>query len=152
MSVIIINDFNLDIDFYELFDQVLRVSKKKLKKNEDYNLSVSLIDDHTIQKLNKEYRNIDKKTDVISFAMLDSEDIVKVEESSLDLGDIFISVETAQEQADNLNQSLKREILFLFIHGLLHLLGFDHQSKEEEQTMFKLQREILHEVLEKSPF
>ena len=101
--------------------------------------------------MNRDYRNIDKATDVISFAMLDSLDEVSHDDSDLDLGDIFISVQTASEQAKSLNQSVNREILFLFIHGLLHLLGYDHQNLEEETVMFNLQEEIIDEITKKNP-
>lgn len=147
MAVLINNEVEITYDFKDLFNQVVRVTYDKLNIKKAYDLSVNFIDDKTIQEINKNYRNIDKKTDVISFAMLDNLDIVSQDDSDLDLGDIFISVETAQEQALSLNQSIEREILFLFTHGLLHLLGYDHIKKSDEEVMFSLQEEIINEVI-----
>ena len=147
MGLIINNDVNLDYDYQTLFNQVIKITLTKLNIEKDYDMSVSFVDDKQIRVINRDYRQIDKKTDVISFAMLDSQDFVNQDNSDLDLGDIFISVETASEQAKALNQSLNREILFLFIHGLLHLLGYDHQNEEDEKLMFQLQEEILDEVI-----
>lgn len=149
MALLINNQVNLETNFQQLLDEVIIVTFKKLKIKQDYDLSVSFVDDKYIRHINKNYRNVDMATDVISFAMLDSQDIVSQDNSSFDLGDIFISVEMAIKQAANLNQSINREILFLFIHGLLHLLGYDHQSLEAEKVMFKLQEEILNEIIEK---
>ena len=146
MALIINNEANIEYDFNEIFNKVIEVTLQRLKIDKEYDMSVSFIDDKQIKEMNRDYRNIDKSTDVISFAMLDSQDIVNQDESDLDLGDIFISVETAKEQALRLNQSTNREILFLFIHGLLHLLGYDHLVLEDERVMFKLQEEILNEV------
>ncbi|NLC54970.1 MAG: rRNA maturation RNase YbeY [Erysipelothrix sp.] len=152
MALIINNDVNFDYDFKELFNEVIKITMLKLKLEQDYDLSVSFIDDKQIRVINRDYRHIDKSTDVISFAMLDSQDFVVQDNSDLDLGDIFISVETANKQAKALNQSVNREILFLFIHGLLHLLGYDHQKEEAEKVMIQLQEEILNEVIKKDYF
>ncbi len=151
MALLINNETNLEYDFQDLFDKAIEVTFNRLKINKNYDLSVSFIDDETIKTMNRDYRNIDKATDVISFAMLDSLDEVSHDDSDLDLGDIFISVQTASEQAKSLNQSVNREILFLFIHGLLHLLGYDHQNLEEETVMFNLQEEIIDEITKKNP-
>lgn len=150
MALLINNEANIDYNFQELFDKVILITFKKLNIKKDYDLSVSFIDDKTIRQINNDYRKIDKKTDVISFAMLDSKDIVSQDDSDLDLGDIFISFETAEVQAKSLNQSRNRELLFLFIHGLLHLLGYDHLELEDEREMFGLQEEIINEVIEKN--
>ena len=152
MALIINNDVNFDYDFKELFNEVIKITMLKLKLEQDYDLSVSFIDDKQIRVINRDYRHIDKSTDVISFAMLDSQDFVVQDNSDLDLGDIFISVETANKQAKALNQSVNREISFLFIHGLLHLLGYDHQKEEAEKVMIQLQEEILNEVIKKDYF
>ncbi len=151
MALLINNETDLNYDFQSVFDESIKITFDTLKVSKDYDLSVSFINDTTIKTMNRDYRNIDKATDVISFAMLDSLDEVNHDESGLDLGDIFISVETAAKQAKNLNQSLNREILFLFIHGLLHLLGYDHQNLEEEAAMFSLQEEIIDEIIKKNP-
>lgn len=93
-----------------------------------------------IQKLNKTYRNIDRVTDVISFALEDNLDI-KMEQRLL--GDIYICLDKALEQALEYNHSNNREISFLAVHGLLHLLGYDHIEKADEEKMFKRQEEVL---------
>ena len=105
--------------------------------------SVIIVDNKKIHEINKEYRNIDRETDVISFALEDDETIndspVRV------LGDIYISIDKAKSQADEYGHSLKRELCFLMTHGFLHLLGYDHMTKEDEDVMFPLQEAILEE-------
>jgi probable rRNA maturation factor len=130
--------YRIDFDLKDLLEYAL---KKLNIDNVEFN--VIFIDNNKIKEINKEYRNIDKETDVISFAF---EDIDKsMFEGKRLLGDIYISYEKSKEQAIEYNHSLKREISFLSIHGLLHLLGYDHMIKEEEIVMFKLQEDILNE-------
>lgn len=145
MSLIVNTEYELNVDMEVDFNELYLLLKNHLNLNTDYDLSVSLVSDEYIHTINKTYRNIDRVTDVISFAMLDNDDLVNFAASALDLGDIFISVETACRQAKSLNQSLEAELRFLFVHGLLHLLGYDHQTKDEEQIMFSLQRKIINE-------
>ena len=132
-------------DFYlELMD----VTFKKLNIKCDPIVSVSIVDNRYIHKINKKYRHIDRPTDVISFAFLDSEnnyDKVLFSPGPVVLGDIYISLEKAKEQAEEYGHSLHRELSFLFVHGLLHLLGYDHRNEEDEKEMFQLQEEILSE-------
>ena len=115
-----------------------------IKENlENCLFNIILVDNDYIHKLNKEYRGIDRVTDVISFALEDSQG-----EGKLDfrvLGDIYISVDKAKDQAKEYGHSFLRELSFLTIHGLLHLLGYDHMTKEEEEIMFKKQDELLNE-------
>ena len=103
--------------------------------------NVIIVDNDYIHKLNKEYRGIDRVTDVISFALEDNLDI-KYDDFRL-LGDIYISIDKARSQAIEYGHSFLRELCFLSIHGLLHLLGYDHMEKEDEKVMFGLQEEIL---------
>ena len=105
--------------------------------------SVIIVDNETIHKLNKEYRNIDRETDVISFALEDDKTISN--QNIRVLGDIYISIDKAKEQANEYKHSLKRELCFLMTHGFLHLLGYDHMTKEDEDIMFPLQEKILDE-------
>lgn len=116
------------------------VAKEKL---ENCLFNIILVDNDYIHKLNKEYRGIDRVTDVISFALEDSQDEVKLDFRVL--GDIYISVDKAKDQAKEYGHSFLRELSFLTIHGLLHLLGYDHMTKEEEEIMFKKQDELLNE-------
>ena len=103
--------------------------------------SIILVDDNKIHELNKNYRNIDRVTDVISFAFEDNYNINN--DNIRVLGDIYICIPQAKRQAESLNHSLEREVSFLTVHGLLHLLGYDHMNKEDEEKMFSLQRKIL---------
>lgn len=95
-----------------------------------------------IHRINKEYRNIDRPTDVISFALIDD----KEEKQTHEMGDIFICLDKAREQAKEYGHSIIREVAFLSVHGYLHLSGYDHQTKEEESIMFKKQDEILNKA------
>lgn len=105
--------------------------------------SVIIVDNDKIHQINKEYRNIDKETDVISFAL---EDDKTINDSPIRvLGDIYISIDKAKQQAKEYGHSLKRELCFLMTHGFLHLLGYDHMKKEDEEIMFPLQEKILDE-------
>ena len=105
--------------------------------------NIILVDNDYIHKLNKEYRNIDKETDVISFALEDNSDEVKLEFRVL--GDIYISVFKAKTQSVEYGHSFLRELAFLTVHGLLHLLGYDHMDKEAEKIMFQKQEQLLNE-------
>lgn len=116
-----------------------------LKLDKKYDFSIILVDSNTIQEINREYRKIDKVTDVISFASLDDESLMNMEES-VELGDIFINVQAIRDQAKDYGHSLKREFCFLVTHGILHLLGYDHLSVDDEKIMFDLQEEILNEI------
>ena len=99
----------------------------------------------TIKRINREYRNIDKVTDVISFALLDSGEDAEYEDE-IELGDIFINRDRVYAQAAEYGHSTKREFVFLFVHGLLHLLGYDHMEKEDERKMFALQKKIVGDL------
>ena len=105
--------------------------------------SVIIVDNKKIHEINKEYRNIDRETDVISFALEDDKNII--DSPVRVLGDIYISIDKAKEQANEYGHSLKRELCFLMTHGFLHLLGYDHMKKEDEDIMFPLQEKILNE-------
>lgn len=122
-----------------IFQEILKV----LDKQGDYSLSLSLVSADRIKEINNEYRNINAVTDVLSFEV-DYE--ILSDEIEIDLGDIFICLERASEQAIELKQSLDRELEFLFIHGVLHLFGYDHIEKEDEVLMLDLQRKIVNEI------
>lgn len=97
-------------------------------------VNLVLVDDAKIQKINREYRGKDMATDVISFAYLEQEEFI-AEAREVAAGDIFISIDTAQKQAAEKGHSLERELEILFVHGLLHLFGFDHNNDSEEEEM-----------------
>jgi probable rRNA maturation factor len=112
---------------------------KELVKEKEA-LSLLFVNDRAIRKINREFRQIDSPTDVLSFSVVKH----SPHPDNKLLGDIVISVETAQKQAKSLGHSLEREITFLLIHGVLHLLGWDHErSLQEAKKMYKIQREIL---------
>lgn len=137
------DEMNLCEESYEKqFFMIIETTLNHLNIEDDVELSCLLIDDKQIHEINKQYRDIDRSTDVISFALEDSEDFM-VEGMPRSLGDIFISVEHAMAQAKEYEHSLHREMCFLFTHGLLHLLGYDHMNEEDEKEMFSLQKEIL---------
>ena len=129
---------NYEQDFTAIIEQAL----KTLHIEDDVEVSCVLVDDERIHEINREYRHIDRSTDVISFAMEDNDQFY-VEGMPRTLGDIFISVDHAKKQAEEYGHSLRREMCFLFTHGILHLLGYDHMTDEQEKEMFGLQDQIL---------
>ena len=132
-------------NFKDQFQEIIETTLQHLHIEDDVELSCLLVDDQDIHHINRDYRNIDRSTDVISFALEDNEQFY-VEGMPRSLGDIFISVDHAKAQASEYGHSLKREMCFLFTHGLLHLLGYDHMEKEDEEKMFALQKEILNSL------
>ena len=143
-------DFNSkypEFDVYEdIYLDLLKTILSILNIKCDPIVSVTFVDNKYIHKINKKYRQIDRPTDVISFAFLDSEnnyDTILYSQGVVILGDIYISIEKAKEQAIEYQHSLHRELCFLFVHGLLHLLGYDHMNEEDEKEMFALQDQIL---------
>lgn len=147
MELYFINLLDKELDKYgEIYNNLFIAGLKHLKKRGQYVISVTLVGKETIHEINKNYRNIDRPTDVISFAFLDDkeEKIKKTKDMPTDLGEIYICYEVALENAKNYGNSEQREMSFLFVHGLLHLLGYDHMTKEDEDIMFPLQEEILN--------
>lgn len=134
------NEYNTDIEELNLCEEFINYCLDKLDlKNVMFN--VIIVNNDKIHSLNKDYRNIDRPTDVITFAL---EDDKQVDIPSIRvLGDIYISYDKVISQALEYNHSKKRELCFLAVHGLLHLLGYDHMNKEDEEKMFKLQKEFL---------
>ena len=139
----IINNTKEDLEEINNLNEFVNFALNYLKlKSVIFN--IIFVDDTYIHNLNKEYRGIDRPTDVISFALEDDKSFIQTDFKVL--GDIYISLDTAKKQANEYNHSLKREISFLSIHGLLHLLGYDHMNKEDEKKMFGLQELILNEA------
>ncbi len=104
--------------------------------------NVIIVDNEYIHKINKEYRNIDRETDVITFALEDEKSVVLPDDERV-LGDIYISIDKVKSQAKEYGHSERRELLFLAIHGFYHLLGYDHMNEEEEKIMFSKQEKVL---------
>lgn len=135
---------NVDEDIKELIEVEIFIDfALKYLKLDNVMFNVIIVDNEEIHKINKEYRNIDRPTDVISFALEDDDTFIKIDKRIL--GDIYISIDKAKEQAEEYGHTLLRELCFLTIHGILHLLGYDHMEKDEEEIMFELQERILTE-------
>ncbi|MDD2494779.1 MAG: rRNA maturation RNase YbeY, partial [Tissierellia bacterium] len=108
----------------------------------DLEVSVSFVTNEEIRQLNKAYRNVDSETDVLSFPMDDDEDI----EGFIMLGDVIISTEKVIEQAQEFGHSLEREMIYLTVHSMLHLLGYDHMEDEEKEEMRKMEKEVMKKL------
>lgn len=126
-----------------LVKEVLEFAMEK-ENLENTSFSVIFVDNNYIHELNRTYRNIDRPTDVITFALEDEKDMINGSENRM-LGDVYISLDKAHSQAEEYGHSFKRELAFLAVHGFYHLLGYDHQTPEEEKIMFGKQEEILEE-------
>ena len=125
-------------------DTVLKVLYSAIEKEKLENIIFNLIivDNDYIHELNRDYRNIDRETDVITFA-LEDDDTMVLPDGVRVLGDIYISIDKARAQAEEYGHSFLREICFLAVHGFYHLLGYDHMNEEEEKVMFGKQEEVL---------
>lgn len=133
------NNYGYDKDYSYLDNVISATLKHECVDNAIF--SIIFVNNEEIKEINKEYRKIDKITDVISFAFEDNNNIVY--NNLRILGDIYISIPKMIEQAKEYGHSEKRELSFLTVHGLLHLLGYDHMNEEEEKEMFALQELIL---------
>lgn len=140
MNIGIFNETNEEIKELETIKELMEFALKYEKVlNAEFNIII--IDNKRIKEINKEYRNIDKETDVISFALEDVKDFIYSDLRLL--GDIYISLDKVKEQSKLYEHSFLRELAFLSVHGLLHLLGYDHMEKQDEIIMFQKQDEIL---------
>ena len=155
MTEIIIENIAEETELSEEIRETIEVCVNKALEYEGYDFDaqvcVTICDNQQIREINLEQREIDSATDVLSFPILDYDEDgrVIVTEYDMDdgyvmLGDIVISKERAMEQAEEFGHSLRREIAFLTVHSMLHLLGYDHvNSEDEEKVMFGKQEEIL---------
>ena len=132
-----------NVEEESLLEEVLMFAMKK-EKLEDTSFDVIFVDNSYIHELNKNYRNIDRETDVITFALEDDDTIINGSGERM-LGDIYLSLDKAHSQAKEYGHSFKRELSFLAVHGFYHLLGYDHMTEEEEKIMFGKQEEVLQE-------
>ena len=144
MVIDFLNQGPASYDVYEeIFNDYYVKIFEKLSLKGEFITDVTIVDNKKIHKINREFRNVDRPTDVISFAFLDDKKEKELKGGPINLGQIIISFEKAEEQAKEYGHSLEREMVFLFVHGMLHLLGYDHMNEEDENVMFKLQDEIL---------
>lgn len=152
-------EVSFDFDYRALADEVISAACDAEKCPYEAEVNLTLADDEAIHAINREYRGIDRPTDVLSFPMLSYEtpaDFSHVEEcveenfnpdtGELLLGDIIISVNKVKEQAGSYGHSEKREYAFLILHSMLHLFGYDHETEEERELMEARQREILDDL------
>ncbi|EEI23708.1 rRNA maturation RNase YbeY [Lentilactobacillus hilgardii] len=137
----------------KLIRDVLNFAGSYIHLADNTEMSVTLVNNNEIHKINREYRGVDRATDVISFAIEDEaedDDFPIVMDEDMqesipeNIGDIFVSVDKVAEQADYLGHSFQRELGFLVVHGFLHLNGYDHMEKADADIMFPLQEEILN--------
>lgn len=126
-----INDIIVETLYYEGYD-------------DNYEVSLSFVDNEEIHELNREYRGVDRATDVLSFPLLTDDFDVEIEEESL--GDIVISLERALEQSEEYNHSFEREVCFLVCHSMFHLLGYDHDTEENTKDMRKREENVLNKL------
>lgn len=138
-------------DIVELIKKAVESSLVQEKFTLESEVSILLVDDDEIRRINREHREIDKPTDVLSFPMLDIKDgeVISdegdfdLEEELILLGDIVVSMETCVRQAAEYGHSIKRELAFLITHSVFHLLGYDHMEPEQEKKMIGKQEEVL---------
>ena len=139
----IFNQTDEEIKELKIVEKLLIFASEK-EKLENTSFNLIIVDNNYIHELNKNYRNIDRETDVITFALEDDDTLVLPENIRV-LGDIYISIDKARSQAEEYGHSFLREICFLAVHGFYHLLGYDHMTPEDEKIMFKKQEEVLEE-------
>lgn len=140
-------DFIIDENTFKLINKCIEESLNIENFTNNVEISLSIVDNKEIKEINALHRNIDKETDVLSFPLLD--DFDNIDNNMLHpipLGDIIISIDKAIYQANDYGHSLERELCFLTVHSMLHLLGYDHMTEEEEKIMFEKQDTILNKL------
>lgn len=147
IKINIVEDGYWDFEPSKIAKKIAKTISRFEKVKGIHYVSIIMVDSKEIHRLNKEYRNIDSETDVISFACIDDLDNVKVKYGyPVELGDVFISTKHIINQAESYNHSCLREFSFLVAHGIYHLLGYDHMNAEDEAIMFKKQEEVLKKL------
>jgi len=138
-----------NIEYFELIEKVMTTAflTEKIDKLNLY-INVILTNPENIRKANKEYRNIDKETDVLSFPMFEKNEIQEMLKNGNDtkdiLGDIIISISRVEEQAKEYGHSFEREFAYMLVHGFYHLMGYDHMNEEEKQEMRQKEENVLN--------
>jgi len=136
----IFNEYGKEVEEEKILNNYIKYVVKKLEL-EKCEFNIIFVDNKKIHEINKQYRNVDRETDVISFAMEDEMDVLYTDFRLL--GDIYISIDKCYSQAEEYGHSRVREICFLATHGILHLLGYDHMNDDDEKEMFGLQNVLL---------
>ena len=140
MNLIIANHTDQNIDMDEKLESVVKTVLETEGLSLDYEVSITFVHKDEIHKLNKEFRNVDRPTDVLSFPM--DEDFF-IEGVDTMLGDIVICMDVAKDQAKDFGHSLDREIMYLTAHSMLHLLGYDHLEEDEKTHMRAREKEVM---------
>ena len=150
MFEIVYKDIKEKKEYEEIIRKVLEkcFEKEGIEKSKLY-ITITLTTPKNIQEINKDYRNIDKETDVLSFPMFEKEEIErKIKENGFlhedVLGDIIISIQKVEEQAIEYNHSFERELSYMVVHGFYHLMGYDHIKEEDKKQMRDKEEEILN--------
>lgn len=147
MNIVEINF--LDIEENKKYEEIINTVVKKCFEEENLqskNLYINIIltNPKNIKEINKQYRNIDKETDVLSFPMFEKEEIPNIEGDIPDvLGDIVISIERVKEQANEYRHTFERELSYMVVHGFYHLMGYDHMIEEEKNIMRQKEENVL---------
>lgn len=145
MNLLITNDTGEDLDLDLIRERAQRTIEKVLELEnftQNAEVSLSIVDEDSIHRLNKEYRNVDRPTDVLSFPM-DEEGFDNKGNSLFLLGDIVICLDVARKQAENFGHSLEREMMYLICHSTLHLLGYDHIEEDGKKLMRSKEKEVM---------
>ena len=147
MTVVITNEqdkIEILADWEEKINKVAAICLKEEQIPEEAEVDLLFVDNETIREMNREYRDKDSATDVLSFPMYEADEEIDDEDEIL-FGDIVISLERAQEQCEEYGHSLEREVMYLLVHGLLHLAGYDHMEEEDKRLM-RQQEEIIRKM------
>lgn len=137
----------LDFPAEKLIEDCAKEALKEEETEDDAEVSVTFVDNGRIRELNKIHRNIDRETDVLSFPLGDENGFeINCDNGAILLGDIVVSLEKAVAQSEEYGHSIKREVAFLITHSLFHLLGYDHETPEEEKEMFAKQEKVLEKL------
>ena len=148
MTVFITNEqdkIEIPAEWEEKINQVAAICLREEQLPEDVDVDLLFVDNEAIREMNLEYRDKDSATDVLSFPMYEPDEEIDDEEEVL-LGDIVISLERAQEQCEEYGHSLEREVMYLLVHGLLHLAGYDHMEEEDKKVMRAQEEKLLAQI------
>lgn len=137
---------NISNELIKQMEEVVLECLRYEEYDEGYEVSLSFVDNEEIHKLNKEYRSVDRPTDVLSFPLIDDEFDFEIDIEEKILGDIVISLEKALEQSEEYKHSFEREVCFLVCHSMFHLMGYDHDNDENTKEMRKKEEAVLNKL------
>lgn len=129
-------------DIISIVKEAIEISLLQEKNDINYEISLSFVDNEEIHELNRDYRDVDRETDVLSFPI---EDEFGVGDINI-LGDIIISTEKAMEQAEDFGHSFMREIVYLTVHSMFHLMGYDHMEEDEKKIMREKEKNVIRDI------